>query len=74
MIQCQCKAQGKKCAMEACECRKQHLSCTPFCKCHGGQDCLDPFTATREIVQSAEEETETVGTDSNLPNDSDDSL
>ena len=30
---------------------------TPFCNCHGGQDCLIPFTATREISKSSEEDT-----------------
>ena len=43
----------------------------PFCNCHGGQDCLNPFTATREIAQPAEEETEKDYIDSNLPDDSD---
>ena len=42
-----------------------------FCKCHGGQDCLNPFTATREIARSAEEETETDYIENNLPDDSD---
>ena len=31
VIQCQCKAQGKKCFTEAFGYHKQHLSCTPFC-------------------------------------------
>ena len=35
---------------------------------------MSPFTATREVVQSAEEETETGDVDSNLPDDSDDGL
>ena len=30
---------------------------TPFCNCHGGQDCLNPFTATREISKSFREDT-----------------
>ena len=42
-----------------------------FCNCHGGQDCLNPFTATREIAQSTQEETETDYIESNLPDDSD---
>ena len=50
------------------------LSRTPFCNCHGGQDCLNPFTATRKIAQPAEEETETDYIDSNLPDDSIDGL
>ena len=29
----------------------------PFFNCHGGQDCLNPFTATREIFKSSEEDT-----------------
>ena len=32
-------------------------SSTPFCNCHSGQDCLNPFTATREIFKSSEEDT-----------------
>ena len=32
-------------------------SSTPFCNCHGGQDCLNPFTATWEISKSSEEDT-----------------
>ena len=32
-------------------------SSTPFCNCHGGQDCLNPITETREISKSPEEYT-----------------
>ena len=32
-------------------------SSTPFCNCHGGQDCLNPFTATMEISKSSEGDT-----------------
>ena len=32
-------------------------SSTPFCNCHGRQDCLNPCTATREISKSSEEDT-----------------
>ena len=32
-------------------------SSMPFYNCHGGQDCLNPFTATREIPESSEEDT-----------------
>ena len=35
---------------------------------------MNPFTATREIVQSVKEETETDDIDSNLPDDFDDYL
>ena len=50
-------------------------SSTPFCNCHGGQDCLNPFTATREISKSSEEDTVKQITltdyiDNNLPDDS----
>ena len=34
--------------------------CTPVCNYNGGQDCLIPFTAFREITQSAEGETEKI--------------
>ena len=29
---------------------------TPFCNCHGRQDCLNTCTATREISKSSEED------------------
>ena len=58
VIQCQCKVHGKKCSTEACECHKQHMSCTKFCNWQGGQDCLNPFTAATGIVQPAEEATD----------------
>ena len=32
-------------------------SSTPFCKCHGEQYCLNPFTETREISKSSKEDT-----------------
>ena len=32
-------------------------SSTPFCNYYGGQDCLNPFTATREISKLSEEDT-----------------
>ena len=32
-------------------------SSTLFCNWHGGQDCLNPFTATREISKSSEVDT-----------------
>ena len=32
-------------------------SSRPFSNCQGGQDCLNPFTATREISKSSEEDT-----------------
>ena len=49
-------------------------SSRPFCNCNGGQDCLNPFTATREISKSSEEDTVKNYIDSNLPDDSDDGL
>ena len=32
-------------------------SSTPFCNCHGRQDCLNQCSATREISKSSEEDT-----------------
>ena len=51
-------------------------SSTPFCNCHGRQDCLHPCTATSEISKPSEElgHCETDYIDSNLPYDSDDGL
>ena len=74
MIQCQCKVQGKMCSTEVCGCHKQHMSCTKFCNCQGGQDCLNPFTAATGIIQPAEEATDADDSDINLPEDSDDDL
>ena len=54
VIQCQCQAQGNKFSTEASGYHKQHLSCTTLYSCHGGQDCSNPFTSAREIVQSGE--------------------
>ena len=32
-------------------------SSTPFCNCHGRQECLNPCTATTEISKSSEDDT-----------------
>ena len=48
-------------------------SSTPFCNCHGGQDCLNPFTATWEISKSSEVDTVKEITLTNT-DDSDDGL
>ena len=74
MIQCQCKLQDKKCSTEIYGCQKQHMSCTKFYNCQGGQDCPNPFTPTTNVVQSAEEATDADDNDRNLPGDSDDDL
>ena len=55
MIQCECRAQGKKCSTEICGCHKQHLSCISFCNCLGDESCCNPYT-TQEDVQSGNEE------------------
>ena len=44
VIQCQCRAQGKKCSTEACGCHKQHLSCTSFCNCSSDASCCTHHT------------------------------
>ena len=49
-------------------------SSTPFCNCHGGQDCLIPITETRAISKSSEEYTVKHYISSNLPDDSGDGL
>ena len=54
VIQCQCRAQGKKCSTEACGCHKQHLSCTSFCNCSGDESCCNPYT-TQEDAQPGDE-------------------
>ena len=55
VIRCQCRAQGKKCSTEACGCHKQHLSCTSYCNCSGGEDCCNPYT-NRQVAQAGDEE------------------
>ena len=53
VVQCQCKAQDQKCSKcstEAWGCHKHHLSCTPFCNCHVGQDCGDSLLLVTPIV------------------------
>ena len=55
VIRCQCRAQGKKCSTEACGCHKQHLSCTSYCNCSGGEDCCNPYT-NRQVGQAGDEE------------------
>ena len=64
--------QGKNCFTEAYGCQRQHLSFTPVCNCYGGQGCLNPSHGNKGFAQSAVEESETDGTDSNYTNVSDD--
>ena len=59
VIRCQRRAQGKKCSTEACGCHKQHLSCTPYCNCSGGEDCCNPYT-NRQVAQAGDEEMEDI--------------
>ena len=44
VIKCQCKADGKKCSSMSCSCHKQHLTCTPYCNCCGGEGCYNPYS------------------------------
>jgi hypothetical protein len=56
VIQCQCRAQGKKCSTEAkCGCHKEHLSCTSYCNCSGEEGCCNPYTKRRD-AQAGDEE------------------
>ena len=55
VIQCQYRAQGKKCSTEVCGCHKQHLSCTSFCNCLGDESCCNPYTI-QENAQPGNEE------------------
>ena len=74
VIRCQCKAHGKKCLTEACGCHKQPLSCTTFCNCYDGEDCLNPLDTNRDIVPAAEEGPGTEDINNSLEDDSDDGL
>ena len=57
VIRCQCKADGKKCSSMSCSCHKQHLTCTPYCNCCGGERCYNPYSriATTQADQEMEE-------------------
>jgi len=56
VIRCHCKTRSKKCSSETCSCHKQHLSCTSYCNCFAGDDCLNPYTNLREYEAAEEEE------------------
>ena len=49
-------------------------TCCTYHARYYGQDCLNPFTTTREIAHCAEEETKTDDIVNNLPDDSADGL
>ena len=74
VIRFQCKARGKKCFTEANGCQKQPLSCTTFCNCYDGEDCLNPLDTNRDIVPAAEEGPGTEDINNSLEDDSDDGL
>ena len=74
VIRCQCKAQGKKCSTDGCGCHKHHLSCTTFCSCHGGEDCLNQFTTVKDIGPAAEEDPDTEDINDTLEDDAGDEL
>ncbi len=56
VIQCQCRAQSKKCSTEACGCHKQHLSCTSFCNCSGDESCCNPYTTQGDAQPGKDED------------------
>lgn len=58
VIQCKCKAQGKKCGTEACGCHKEHLSCTSYCNCSGKEDCCNPYSTRKNAQAGVEEDVE----------------
>ena len=55
VINCQCKAVGKKCSTEACGCRREHLSCTNYCNCRGHDGCCNPHT-TQGVMQAVDDD------------------
>ena len=61
VIRCQCKALGKSAALTpACDCYKQHMSCTSYCKCSGKDGWCNQYTDT-EDAQTGDESAETGG-------------
>ncbi len=56
VIQCQYRAQSKKCSCEACGCHKQHLSCTSFCNCSGDESCCNPYTTQGDAQPGKDED------------------
>ena len=44
VINCQCKAMGKKCSTDASGCYREHLSCTNYYNCRGHDGCCNPHT------------------------------
>ena len=55
VINCQCKAVGKKCSTEACGCHREHLSCTNYCNCRGHNDCCNPHT-TQGVMPAVDDD------------------
>ena len=58
VIQCQCKAQGKKCSTAACNCHKEHLACTSYCNCCGEDECCNLHTRSQSAQAGDEEDVE----------------
>ena len=55
VINCQCKSEGKKCRTEACDCHREHLSCTNYCNCRGHDGCCNPHT-TQGVMQAVDDD------------------
>ena len=60
VINCQCKAVGKKCSTEACGCHREHVSCTNYCKCRGHDGCCNPHT-TQGVMQAVDDDSAEIG-------------
>jgi hypothetical protein len=46
LIRCNCSEGESRCKTSRCSCTRASLPCTPFCKCNGGDDCLNELTRT----------------------------
>ena len=47
VVRCGCKAEGNTCGTASCNCRHVKISCTVYCACACGDDCVNTFK--REI-------------------------
>ena len=55
VINCQCKAVGKKSSTEACGCHREQLSCTNYCNCRGHDGCCNPHT-TQGVMRAVDDD------------------
>ena len=55
LIKCNCQESKSRCKTSKCTCNRAKLPCTLFCKCNGGDDCLNELTRTVTAPQEVSE-------------------